>query len=176
MERTLQSLYDFIERAKKSRKYPENTAQGLKAALKLFDSVTNDVERASLDLFKKNIEQIYRDVSAKNGSDFSASTLSVYKSRIQKIIRDYERYGADPTKMASWSPKVIKRGSRNKTEKKSDDASGSNAETIPENSVGMNKVELSLRPGAKSIILVPKDMTSQEAGMFKSILDSLVAA
>lgn len=175
MEKTLRSLYEFVERAQKSRKYPENTAQGLKVALKLFESVTNEEEKSSLDLFKKNLDQIYHDVTVKNGKDFSASTLSVYKSRVEKVIRDYEKYGIDPTKMASWSPKVVKRKPRKKMEKKSDATQqGESDEIIPEASVGMHKLELSLRSGAKSIILVPKDMTSQEVEMFKSLLDSLV--
>ena len=81
MAKNIPALYDFIERAVKSRKYPENTAQGLKAALKLFDAVLNDEERQSLDTFKQNLEQIYHSVSSKNGKDFNASTLCVAPHR-----------------------------------------------------------------------------------------------
>lgn len=53
-------LYEFVDRAVKSRKYPENTGYGLRAALKLFEGAVNEEESASLDKFKENLEQIYK--------------------------------------------------------------------------------------------------------------------
>lgn len=99
-------LYDFIDRAIKSRKYPENTGMSLKAALKLFDKELNDEEHASVDEFRKNINQIYQNVFTKS-KDFTAASLATYKSRVIKVLNDYERYGVDPTKMANWSPKIV---------------------------------------------------------------------
>src|SRR3989338_7606501 len=104
----IQDLYEFIDRAVKSRKYPDNTGMALKTALKLFEAVLNEEERNSIDVFSKNIEQIYQNVFSKN-KNFSASSLATYKSRVTKVLSDYEKYGVDPTKMANWSPKVINR-------------------------------------------------------------------
>lgn len=101
-------IYEFIDHAIKSRKYPENTGSSLKTALKLFEVELNDDERNSIDLFINNIEQIYQNVFAKN-KNFSASSLAVYKSRVLKAINDYKKYGIDPTKMANWTPKVVTR-------------------------------------------------------------------
>lgn len=106
-----QELYDFIDRAKKNRKYPEATAQSLRAALKLYDTELSDDERASLDKVKENFEQITRSVFSKNASKFTASSLATYKSRVQKVFAEYEKYG-DPAKMNNWSPKVILRAKK----------------------------------------------------------------
>jgi hypothetical protein len=177
MSQNIQALYEFIERAAKSRKYPDNTAQGLKAALKLFESVLNDDERNSLDMFRQNLNQIYQSVTVKNGKSFSANSLAVYKSRIQKILSDYEKYGVDPTKMANWSPKIINRGPRKSKKEGSEemlqDANDSSSHAVLP-AVGMSKIELPLRPGIKSVIIVPPDMTELECSRIKAVLDSLV--
>src|SRR5579872_4746287 len=104
--KTIKELYEFIEVATRNRKYPTSTAQGLRAAVKLFDSELNDDERASLDKVKANLDQIYQSVFAKN-KNFTAASLATYRSRLLKVINDYEKYGTDPTKMANWNPKVI---------------------------------------------------------------------
>jgi hypothetical protein len=106
-----QDLYEFIDRAVKSRKYPENTGMALKTALSLFGKELSDEEKLSIDEFKKNLEPIYQNVFTKN-KNFSASSLATYKSRVMKVLGDYEKYGVDPTKMTNWSPKVIKRTSK----------------------------------------------------------------
>ena len=114
-------LYEFIDRAVKNRKYPSNTALGLKAALKLFENEANDDEKNSLDKFKQNLDQIYHSVSIKN-KDVTAGSLATYKSRVNKVLREFEQYGIDPTKMNNWSVKTIVRQKRkevSKTEKKS---------------------------------------------------------
>lgn len=106
-----QELYSFVDRAMRNRKYPEATAQALRAALKLYDAELSDEEKASLEKVKKDFEQITRSVFGKNATKFSASSLTTYKSRVQKVFADYEKYG-DPAQMNSWSPKVIVRGKK----------------------------------------------------------------
>lgn len=106
-----QSLYDFIDRAIKSRKYPENTGMSLKSALKLFEAELNEEENNSVDEFSKHLEQIYQSVFSKN-KNFSAASLATYKSRVGKVLADYKKYGMDPIKMVSWLPKIIKRSKK----------------------------------------------------------------
>lgn len=115
----INDLYDFIERAIKSRKYPENTGLSLKSALKLFERELNEDEKNSLDQFKRNIEQIYQTVFSKN-KEYSADSLAVYKSRVLKAINDYEKYGTDPNKMANWIPKIIIRTKRQQNNQNND--------------------------------------------------------
>jgi len=172
-----QDLYDFIDRATRSRKYPEATAQTLKAAIKLYDAELNDEERKSIEKFSENFEQITRSVFTKNASRFSASSLATYKSRAQKVLADFDKY-SDPLKMNSWSPKVIirnkKSGSATTSSSRKDSdtfAPQEKNEVIPDN---MHKIELSLRENAKVVIIVPRDLKMAENVTIKAILDSLV--
>lgn len=108
MQKGFEDLYDFVDRAVKSRKYPKSTGVALKTALNLFEKELNDEERNSIDEFEKNLDHVYQGVFSKN-KNFSASSLATYRSRVVKVLSDYAKYGTDPTKMASWSPKVITR-------------------------------------------------------------------
>lgn len=176
--KTIKDLYEFIEVATRNRKYPTSTAQGLRAAVKLFDSELNDDERDSLDKIKANLDQIYQGVFAKN-KNFTAASLATYRSRLLKVINDYEKYGTDPTKMANWNPKVIVR--RPKKVKSTQDKTVGRAES-PQNSAGdtaptpgnMHRLELALRPGVKFIVIIPQDIKETEAATLNALLTSLV--
>jgi hypothetical protein len=174
-----EDLYDFIDRATRSRKYPEATAHTLRAALKLYEPELNDEERGSVDEFEKNFEQITQSVFSKAKNRFSASSLATYRSRAQKVLQDFSQY-SDPIKMNSWSPKVISRMKKkdsvaskeagSSTESRSGVGARSN-ENIPENT---HRIELALRPDAKFIVEVPRDLKATEADTIKAILTSLV--
>mgnify|MGYP001569391163 CR=1 FL=1 len=174
-----QSLFDFIDVAVKSRKYPNNTAHGLRAALKLFEKELNDEERESLENFLQNIEPIYANVVRRNNTSMTASSLATYKSRLMKVVGDYQKYGIDPTKMSNWNPKIVKR-SKAESVVRGASAPASNAAVIlpgasyPESFSDTHRIELFLRPSAKFTILVPRDINRFEAEALKGILDSLV--
>ena len=106
-KQNFKSLYDFIDKAVKSRKYPESTASALRTALKLFEEELNEEERNSISEVKKNIGQISNSIFAKGKSN--AGSLATYKSRVNKVINEYEKYGLDAAKMANWSPKIVTR-------------------------------------------------------------------
>ncbi len=171
-----QNLYEFIDRAVKNRKYPANTALGLKAALKLFESEVNEEEKNSVKKFEENLDQIYHAVSSKN-KDITASSLATYKSRVLKVLRDYNTYGADPTKMNGW---IIKPLVRQKKQESSQGKAASlkteeSSEVLPVSDfIGMHKIELALRPDKKFIIIVPMDISQSESATIKAVLDSLV--
>jgi hypothetical protein len=114
---TFHQLYDFIDRAVKSRKYPANTGGALKTALNLFEKELNDEEKDSIETFKNNLDAIYNSVFQHN-KDFSATSLATYKSRVVKVLGDFEKYGTGPSKMANWSPKVITRSKREKIDQR----------------------------------------------------------
>ena len=80
-------LYDFIDFAKGNRKYPENTANGLKSALKIFEGELNLDELNSVDLVEDNIEEIFINVVTKN-KDKNIGSLNTYKARVLKVIKD----------------------------------------------------------------------------------------
>ncbi|MDO8659135.1 MAG: hypothetical protein Q7K54_00885 [Candidatus Parcubacteria bacterium] len=170
-------LYEFIDRAVKNRKYAQNTAFGLKAALKLFEAEINEDEKNSIDKFEENLNQIYHTVSSKN-KNVAASSLVSYKSRINRVLEHYKKYGVDPTKMSNWTVKPI--AVRQKKQESSSDkpALSKDRELLEDlpasNSAGMHKIELALRPDKKFIIVVPMDITPAESTTIKAILDSLV--
>src|SRR5579862_4633593 len=150
MKSDINALYEFIDTAVRSRKYPDSTGRALKVALKLYEAELNDEERGSVDLFRQNIDHISRGVFEKNKLKFSAGSLATYKSRILKIITEYQKYGVDPAKMASWNPKVIVR--KPKSRKANGDEAGTDDLTLqgiqasqPVVPDGMHKIELALR-------------------------------
>ena len=106
MKQNIDSLYDFINAAEKSRKYAPNSAAGLRSALRLFQKELNEEEKSSTSLFRQNFNQIYQQVVNKNISSYNASSLDVYRKRILRLLSDYEKYGIDPTKLSTWTPKV----------------------------------------------------------------------
>jgi site-specific recombinase XerD len=168
-------LYEFIDRAVRNRNYAANTAYGFKAALKRFEAAANEEEVASIEKFKAHLDQIYREVVTKN-KDFTAESLAVYKTRVAKVINDYEQYGADPTKMASW---VIKRSTprakRTVAESKSSHEVANNEQQELPVPSGMQKIEHPIRAGVKVVILLPSEVTVRDIEKVKKLLDLVEA-
>ena len=169
-------LYDFIDFAKGNRKYPENTANGLKSALKIFEKELNLDELNSIDLIEDNIEEIFVSVVAKN-KDKSIGSLNTYKARVLKIIKDYQRYGINPSKIQGWDIKQNKIIHAKSVKKDIPDKKQDNEQIGLSDHVNtpVHKIELSLRDGSKSIIIVPKNIDGKDIKMIKNILDSLAA-
>ena len=168
-------LYDFIDFAKGNRKYPGNTANGLKSALKVFEKELNLDELNSINLIEDNIEEIFINVVSKN-KDKNIGSLNTYKARILKVINDYQKYGIDPSKIQGWATKSHKNISAKPIKKDiPDKEEDKNQITLSDHTnTPVHKIELSLRNNMKSIILVPKDVTAKEIKMIKTILDSLI--
>src|SRR5574343_1748645 len=89
------NLYDFIDVAKSNRKYPTNTANNLKSALKIFENELNQDELKSIRMIEDSVEEIFRSVVIANKQK-SIVSLNTYKARLLKVITDYKKYGADP--------------------------------------------------------------------------------
>src|SRR5579862_4026107 len=111
---SINTLIDFVNSAERSRKYPPNTANAIKNALRLFEAELNEEEGASIDTFAGHLEQIYHGVFEKNKNRMSVGSLATYKTRINKVLADYRNYGSDPTKFNSWSPVIKARTLRKK--------------------------------------------------------------
>lgn len=178
MSTTLQSLEDFIGAAEKSRKYPANTAGAFKSALRLYEPELTDEEKESLDTVKEHLDQISQSVYNKNKSKMSVASLETYKRRLRALLIDYEKYGTDPSKMASWnrvprvrrSNKSLKSNGQTTTEQENIEVS--NERPLEQNSKVI-RFEISLRPDAKAIILTPSDMTADEVNKIKGYIEYL---
>jgi len=167
-------LYEFVDFAKGNRKYPENTANGLKSALNVFEKELNVDELNSIDLVEDNIEEIFINVVGKN-KDKNIGSLNTYKARVLKTIKDYQKYGVNPSKIQGWvakTNKIINRvsGNKDKSDKETDKTQTDLSDHI---NTPVHKIELSLRENLKTSIIIPKDITAKEIKMIKGILDSL---
>lgn len=174
-----QELYGFIEKAEKSRKYSPNTSRAYRVALKVFEEHINDDEANSIELFKKNINQINSIVF--NTNKFTSGSLAVYKSRVTKVIGDFENYGLDPVKMNSWTPNAVvprikrsKKAEEHRIQNTDLDTQKQNQQSTLISLPHTHKIELAIRKDVKCLIVVPEDMTKAECLRIKSLLDSLV--
>lgn len=169
-------LNGFVDVALRNRKYAPNTAYGYKAALKVFDDELSLEEHESFELFKERFDQIFSSIVNKKQKDFSISSLQVYKRRVLYVLRDYEKYGVDPSKMANWIP------NRNKPHiSKSGPGSQSVISGKPNENSGLamgsdySKHEYSLRPSKKILIYYPSDFTLEEAKSIQSFAEYLIS-
>lgn len=174
---TLSDLYNFIDIAKNNRKYPNSIANNLKSALKIFEKELNPHEVNSTELMELNIEEIFINLVAHN-KDKSIGSLNTYKARYLKLIKDYKRYGTDPSKIQSWSvkprkstPLLNKKDKQDNNQDKPQPAL-SNFTNTPVNS--MHKIELALKNNSFATLIIPKDISQAEIKILKDILDSLV--
>ena len=176
----IQLLEEFLDTSVRNRKYASNTAYGIKAALKLFSQELNEDELQSFDLFKERFEQIYQTVFNNNKSKMNITTLVTYKSRLQKILGDYEKYGTDPSKMTSWNPVRRNKSSHNAQIKNLNidlQPFDNNRNILDgETAADSNRHEVSLRPSKKIVIVYPSDFTLKEAKSIKSFGEYLVSS
>ncbi|MGD0576577.1 MAG: hypothetical protein ABSA74_00675 [Candidatus Staskawiczbacteria bacterium] len=166
------NLYDFIDFAKANKKYPESTANNLKSALKIFEKELNTEELKSIEMVEDSIGEIFRSLVITNKNK-SIVSLNTYKARLLKVIKDYKRYGREPSKIQNWfaktrksTPLLIKKDKPDKNKIKL-----SNPIDTPVDNC--HKIELSLEHG-RAQILIPKDITDKDAKTIKNIIDSLI--
>jgi hypothetical protein len=124
-------------------------------------------------LVEDNIEEIFINVVGKN-KDKGIGSLNTYKARVLKVIRDYQRYGINPSKIQGWMTKPHKEITHKIAEKDITDKEQDKSQTALSDytNTPVHKIELSLQSG-KAVILVSKNINSKEINMLKSILDSL---
>jgi len=171
-------LFDFIDLAQKNRKYAPNTSTTFRTPLRLIEAELSDEEKESLDLLKERLDAIVSNIYGKNKTSLSAASLEVYKRRILNVISDYEKYGKDPAKMASWNRVIALR----KSKKNKEVEEGSNQkyttlnERITEGSSQlrpMTRFELQLSPEDKAIILTPPRLKKNYIKKIKGYIDFL---
>lgn len=168
----VKDLYDFIDRAARSHKYPDATAWNLKNAIKKFEPILTEEESGSIQRFKENLDPLIQKLFSRD-KNISASSLTTYKSRAAKAIADFEKYGSDATKMSNWTVKTVIRARREKKTSEHNLALPQTAAEDSLSSLGMARFDLPLRADKKIVLIVPTDITSQEREIIKGLLDSL---
>jgi hypothetical protein len=173
MSENFKDLYHFIDIAKTNRKYPDNTANNLKSALKIFEKELNADESKSIKMVESSIEEIFRDVAIANKNK-SILSLNTYKARLLKVINDYKKYGADPAKIQKWNVKTKKSTplliKKDKTDK--ENISLSNFINSPVDN--LHKIEIALESGNKAVLSIPRELKRTDAEIIKAVVNSLV--
>ena len=166
-------LFDFIDFARANKKYADSTANNLKSAVKIFEKELNAEELKSIDMVEDSIGEIFRSLVIAN-KDKGIASLNTYKARLLKVIKDYKKYGAEPSKIQGWI--VKKRGATIPTvrEDKLDKKSIILSNRINTPVENFHKIELSMQNGQKISLSIPRDITAKEVETIKNILDSLI--
>jgi hypothetical protein len=170
-------LKEFIDSARRSRKYPDNTAAAFKVALRLFESELNEEEKASVEKLKENLDRIYAAVFDKNKTKYSSGSLDAYRKRVSKLINDYLTYGVDPSKMNSWSPPVRRVTARRSSKHQAEQSSAQYASTplgdvTPTATPGTAQLDWPFdNKGRKAVLILPVDLSASEADTIKGLID-----
>lgn len=172
MKDTMVTIREFVEAATRSRKYPENTARAIRVALKLFEAELKDDEKTSIEMFQKNLDQIYQAVFEKNKTKYSAGSLNTYRKRVSKVLGDYFTYGTDPAKLNSWSPTLRKTTPGVAKDEAVKTKKTTKIEEDPGNGEGYTGARLDwpLANGRKAVLILPADLTISEAKIIQSLV------
>jgi len=167
-------LYNFVDLAKNNRKYPPNTANGLFSALKLFEKQLNIDELSSVGLIEENIEEIFIGVVGTN-KDKNIASLNTYKTRLLKVIADYQKYGINPSKMQTWQVTSSRPAIHKTVKKDTQDKNLDNTETELSDvaNTPVHKIDLSLRNNGRATLSIPRNITPKDINSIKNILDAL---
>lgn len=158
-------ILKFIDAAQKSRKYLPGTANNLRRSIKILESSLNEQEKGSLDLVSEHIDQIFYEYYQQNQASVSASSVETYKSRVKKAIRDYQKYGLDPSKMVSWNPKISIKSKRvePKNNEMVDAQHATNEHAFDKDLFpNMLRTEIPLTSDLFAILLVPKPLSKSK--------------
>ena len=171
MQDKFTNLYDFVDFAKANRKYPDSTANNLKSALKIFEKELNVEELKSINMVEDSIGEIFRSLVIAH-KDKSIVSLNTYKARLLKVMKDYKKYGAEPSKIQNWMVKIKKSTPLLVNKDKPDKNKIILSKSINTPVDNCHKIDLSMDCGQIQIS-VPKNITQKEIKIIKNILDSL---
>ena len=171
-------LLEFVSEAQRMGIYPGNTAYGLKAAIRRVAPVLTEQEASSLETFKSHLEAIFQRAFNLSKGKVNARSLAVYQRRLLRLINEYEQYGQTPQAMSGWKRKgKVSVGVRSERRIVSQSRIGSaelDAADDAKSSPSMHRLEVSLRPGVRAVLMLPFDLTEDEAKRIKTMIDASV--
>ena len=122
-------------------------------------------------MVEDSIGEIFRSLAIAN-KDKSIVSLNTYKARLLKVIKDYKKYGVEPSRIQHWVAKTRKSTPLLVKKDKLDKNKIILSNPINTPVENLHKIALSFDCG-KVEILIPKDISIKEAKIIKDILDSL---
>ncbi len=175
---TVHSLSNFIDAAARSRNYPASTAAALRTALRLFEKELNDAERSSAQTFSENLDTVYQSAAGRHQKTISAASMYTYYRRMKTLLADYQRYGTDPTAMATWNrpkravrvpaPNVVVPAQVSRHE-----PAHTPSPVVPD-ARAAHRLEIALRPDVKATLILPTQVTAEDATIIKAFVDASV--
>jgi len=174
---TIKKLYDFINQAKRFAKYPQNTALGMVAALKVVEQGLLPEEPHDLQYIADHLDEIYSRQLDK--LSLSPASIGTYIARVKRVISDYNKYGSDHKAWIGWKPRSVQRAPRTRPK----EASPLAAQTATHQTAGgsapfpaarngqLKTLLWSLRPDLDIQIQLPRDLNKKDIQRLVKLLE-----
>ena len=174
MEKTGKGLVDHWSWAAQMGLMKKNSASSLRSACTQVLSVIDDWE--NVDINKLDVDDVINRFKNLRAQDFRPKTLHDYGNRFRRAVQSFQEYIRDPS---SWSPTKSNPSSRRSPEKreakppKTEDRAGDEKSALVE-TTGLVEYPFPLRQDTIAILLLPNDLTSDEAERLNTFMQALV--
>ena len=152
-----------------------NTAAGLRAACVQVFGVVEDP--AQIEIAAVNVDELLVRFQNLCKHKFKPQVLETYKRRFRNAVKSYKEYLANP---GTWKPASQERSGNPERRQRTSNPAGAPAEldTAPRSRLtterGTEEYRLPLRPAVMARLILPVDLTPDEAHRVKAFVDMLV--
>jgi hypothetical protein len=186
MDLSKQALLDFIDVSIDKGRMNKNTGGGIRAACrKILEQVAPDVDVRTIDVTAEVVQYNNR-----HAGKLSADSLRVYESRVRSVIESFVQSKTDPTgyKLPGKAngaklPRASKRAADKEVKPVAGDVSEAMSTSQPAAHSHMQAraaatdtslaLPFPLRPTFLAQVVIPRDLTKDEAKRLAAFLDSL---
>lgn len=179
MEPTAKELVDFLNRSAKNGMLPSATAGALRAAVtEVLKHVVGDGWEAE-DVSKVDVDDYTERFVRLRASAYKPDTLLVYKSRFKNAVGMFLDWQKNPV---AWRYRAARPSAERTKPKKPGQDVGTNASTgdvvmdpslTPPAPSGAITYPYPLRPGLRASLVLPEDLTREEAKRLAVFIESL---
>jgi hypothetical protein len=154
-----------------------NTAAGLRAACVQVLGVLDDPEQA--DIANLDVEDLLTRFQNLRKQNFKPQVLEAYKRRFRNAVKSYKEYLENP---GTWRPANQERSGVSERRRRSSNAATESpmavSGAVRSNQVAIDgtseEYRLPLRPSVMARLILPVDLTREEATRIKVFVDMLV--
>lgn len=171
-EKTGAAFVKFLEFAGEKGLINKNTAAGYRAACQKVLEVDDDWE--NLDIAGLDVETLTQRFVHLKSDKYSPGSLETYKSRFRKAREIYLEWARDPSSWKQPRPRTSARRPRSKQDASSQP--GGNRETSEAEEHGLITYPVPVREHTDAQLVVPRNLTRQEAKRLLTIVNALVNA
>jgi hypothetical protein len=186
MDLSKQALLDFIEVSIEKGRVNKNTGGGIRAACrKILEQIASDADVRTIDVTAEVVQYNNR-----HPSELSADSLRVYESRVRSVIESFVQSRTDPTGYklpgktnGTKPPRPSRRGGEKEAKLAVNEAADPVPLVPPATPIHMHAraaatdtslaLPFPLRPTFLAQVVVPRDLTKDEAKRLAAFLDAL---